>query len=253
MSTNSAEHQRQRAPDRASTATGHRRPRTATARAGRARRRTRPRMPGGARRRGGARPRSAPAPSSAPRSSRARCCWQKPPVKASDTAAISAAEERRAERTSGPSVRRPRSPGRAGTQRRNTIATAITAPARATTSHRSGAALPNRAKTVVKMTVSGFHVGPPVVWRLRVDDLAAPHEPRPRVVARGRGDQQRDGAEQQARPPASSDVQPRAAGKGEGRYAGPAGHPRPAQSARERTRGDLWLCRARTAQYGATE
>ena len=58
--------------------------------------------------------------------------------------------------------------------RRNTIATAITAPARATTSHRSGAALPNRAKIVVKITVSGFQVGPPVVWSFRWT-ISRPH------------------------------------------------------------------------------
>ena len=48
----------------------------------------------------------------------------------------------------------------------NVIATAISAPARATTSHRSGSALPNSEKIVVKITGSGFHVGPPVVCRL---------------------------------------------------------------------------------------
>ena len=45
----------------------------------------------------------------------------------------------------------------------NTITAAISAPARATTSHMSGAALPNGANSVVKITGSGFHVGPPVV------------------------------------------------------------------------------------------
>ena len=49
----------------------------------------------------------------------------------------------------------------------NTIAAAINAPARATTSHKSGCALPNGAKIVVKMTGSGFHVGPPVVCSLK--------------------------------------------------------------------------------------
>ena len=49
----------------------------------------------------------------------------------------------------------------------NTIATAITAPARATISHRSGCALPNSANTVVNSIGSGFHEGPPVVWRSR--------------------------------------------------------------------------------------
>ena len=47
----------------------------------------------------------------------------------------------------------------------NTIITAITAPARAITSHRSGCALPNTANTVVNSTGSGFQDGPPVVWR----------------------------------------------------------------------------------------
>ena len=45
----------------------------------------------------------------------------------------------------------------------NTIAIAITAPARATISHRSGWALPNTANTVVNSIGSGFHDGPPVV------------------------------------------------------------------------------------------
>ena len=45
----------------------------------------------------------------------------------------------------------------------NVITTAISAPARATTSHRSGDAPPNSENTVVKITGSGFHVGPPVV------------------------------------------------------------------------------------------
>ena len=49
----------------------------------------------------------------------------------------------------------------------NVIATAISAPARATTSHRSGEAFPKTEKTVVKITGSGFHVGPPVVTRSR--------------------------------------------------------------------------------------
>ncbi len=56
----------------------------------------------------------------------------------------------------------------------NTIPTAITAPARPTTSHMSGAALPNGANNVVKMTGSGFHVGPPVVCRLRCT-ISRPH------------------------------------------------------------------------------
>ncbi len=56
----------------------------------------------------------------------------------------------------------------------NTITTAITPPARATTSHRLGAALPNRAKTVVKTTGSGFQVGPPVVCSLRCT-ISRPH------------------------------------------------------------------------------
>ena len=47
----------------------------------------------------------------------------------------------------------------------NVIATATSAPARATTSHRSGEALPNSENTVVKITGSGFQVGPPVVTR----------------------------------------------------------------------------------------
>jgi hypothetical protein len=38
-----------------------------------------------------------------------------------------------------------------------------TNPARATTSHRSGWALPNNAKIVVKITGSGFQVAPPWV------------------------------------------------------------------------------------------
>ena len=40
-------------------------------------------------------------------------------------------------------------------------------PARATTNHRSGAAAPNGANSVVKITGSGFHVGPPVVTSAR--------------------------------------------------------------------------------------
>ena len=47
----------------------------------------------------------------------------------------------------------------------NTIAAAITAPARATISHRSGWALPNSANTVVNSIGSGFHDGPPAVCR----------------------------------------------------------------------------------------
>src|SRR5947209_16466332 len=50
---------------------------------------------------------------------------------------------------------------------RNAITAAASAPARATTNQRSGCALPNSAKIVVKMTGSGFHVGPPVVVSLR--------------------------------------------------------------------------------------
>jgi hypothetical protein len=49
----------------------------------------------------------------------------------------------------------------------NTIATDITAPARATTSQRSGWALPNRPNTVVNSIGSGFHEGPPGVCRSR--------------------------------------------------------------------------------------
>ena len=49
----------------------------------------------------------------------------------------------------------------------NTIATAITAPARATISQRSGWAFPNTANTVVNSIGNGFHEGPPVVWRSR--------------------------------------------------------------------------------------
>ena len=50
---------------------------------------------------------------------------------------------------------------------RNTIATAISAPARATTSHRLGWAAPNGANTVVNITGSGFQLGPPRVTRSR--------------------------------------------------------------------------------------
>ena len=42
--------------------------------------------------------------------------------------------------------------------------TAASAPARATTSHRSGATLPNSTKGIVKIIGSGFHEGPPLVW-----------------------------------------------------------------------------------------
>ena len=51
--------------------------------------------------------------------------------------------------------------------RRNASITARIAPPRATISHRSGAASPNSAKTVVKSTGNGFHDGPPVVCRSR--------------------------------------------------------------------------------------
>ena len=47
----------------------------------------------------------------------------------------------------------------------NTITTAITAPARAITSHRSGCALPNSANGTVNSIGSGFHEGPPAVCR----------------------------------------------------------------------------------------
>ena len=46
------------------------------------------------------------------------------------------------------------------------MTTAANAPARATTSHMSGSACPKGANSVVKMTGSGFQVGPPVVCRL---------------------------------------------------------------------------------------
>ena len=54
------------------------------------------------------------------------------------------------------------------------MTTAASAPARATTSHRSGAALPNSANGMVKIIGSGFHEVPPLVmvrwpwmiWRL---------------------------------------------------------------------------------------
>ncbi len=54
------------------------------------------------------------------------------------------------------------------------MTTAITAPARATTSHRSGAACPNGANAVVNTTGNGFHVGPPVVCRL-MWTISRPH------------------------------------------------------------------------------
>ncbi len=43
--------------------------------------------------------------------------------------------------------------------------TDMKAPARPTTSQRSGAMLPNGANSVVNITVSGFHDGPSVVTR----------------------------------------------------------------------------------------
>ena len=43
------------------------------------------------------------------------------------------------------------------------MTTAANAPARATTSHRSGAALPKRANGMVKIIGSGFQDVPPVV------------------------------------------------------------------------------------------
>jgi hypothetical protein len=46
-------------------------------------------------------------------------------------------------------------------------ATAAIAPARATTSQRSGAAEPKNEKTVVNITGSGFHDGPCAVTRSR--------------------------------------------------------------------------------------
>jgi hypothetical protein len=61
-----------------------------------------------------------------------------------------------------------RAPARARLRRqatRKTITTVISAPARATTSHRSGCALPNSANTVVKISGNGFHDGPPAVCR----------------------------------------------------------------------------------------
>ena len=56
---------------------------------------------------------------------------------------------------------------RAAPPSRKASITARIAPPRATTSHRSGAALPKIEKTVVKRTGSGFHDGPPVVCRSR--------------------------------------------------------------------------------------
>ena len=52
-------------------------------------------------------------------------------------------------------------------------------PARATISHRSGAAAPNGANSVVKITGSGFHVGPPVVisvaWTISLPQMIHAH------------------------------------------------------------------------------
>ncbi len=47
------------------------------------------------------------------------------------------------------------------------MTTAANAPARATTSHMSGAACPKGANRVVKMTGSGFQEGPPGVCSLK--------------------------------------------------------------------------------------
>ena len=58
----------------------------------------------------------------------------------------------------GPPSRRPR---------RNANSTPAIAPARAATTQSAGAASPNKAKTVVSATGSGFHDGPKVVTRSR--------------------------------------------------------------------------------------
>ena len=66
-------------------------------------------------------------------------------------------------------------------------------------SHSCGARRrPSSENGVVKMTGSGFHDGPPVVDEVQVDDLAAPDQPRPRVVGRQLGAEQRERREREA-------------------------------------------------------
>ena len=93
----------------------------------------------------------------------------KPSASSSAAAAITAGDRaRRAARRAG----RP-SRTRASRRRGRSPATA------------SGArVVAEQANGVVKSTGSGFHDGPPVVCEVAVQDLAAPDDPRPRVVGR---------------------------------------------------------------------
>ena len=119
-----------------------------------------------------------------PRSCRARSCAR--------TRRLSSSATR------GDAARRPaarRAARRAGRPSR----CASSPPARAITSHRSGAASsPNSANGVVKSTGSGFHDGPAGRAEVEVGDLAAPDDPRPRVVGRARRAEQRQRREAEA-------------------------------------------------------